>query len=125
MPGGDRTGPMGAGPRTGRSAGYCAGYDVPGFANPAGGWGAGRGGIFGFGYGSGRGGYGRGWRHRFLATGIPGRVLGYGPPNAYATAAVAPEDEKSFLKEQAEYFKKALEDINKRLDRIKSTKEGD
>jgi len=34
MPGGDRTGPMGLGPMTGRAAGYCAGYPVPGFMNP-------------------------------------------------------------------------------------------
>jgi hypothetical protein len=35
MPGGDRTGPAGAGPMTGRAAGYCAGYGVPGYVNPA------------------------------------------------------------------------------------------
>ena len=34
MPRGDRTGPMGMGPMTGRAAGYCAGYGVPGYANP-------------------------------------------------------------------------------------------
>lgn len=34
MPGGDRTGPMGMGPMTGRAAGYCAGYPVPGYTNP-------------------------------------------------------------------------------------------
>jgi hypothetical protein len=34
MPGGDRTGPAGLGPMTGRGAGYCAGFDVPGYANP-------------------------------------------------------------------------------------------
>jgi hypothetical protein len=34
MPGGDGTGPAGMGPMTGRAAGYCAGYSVPGFANP-------------------------------------------------------------------------------------------
>lgn len=34
MPGGDGTGPMGMGPMTGRGAGYCAGNDVPGYANP-------------------------------------------------------------------------------------------
>ncbi|MBA7569646.1 hypothetical protein ES708_11387 [subsurface metagenome] len=34
MPGGDRTGPTGMGPMTGRGVGYCAGYQVPGFANP-------------------------------------------------------------------------------------------
>jgi len=34
MPWGDRTGPMGFGPMTGRGTGYCAGYPVPGYANP-------------------------------------------------------------------------------------------
>ena len=33
MPRGDRTGPMGAGPMTGRGVGFCAGYDVPGYMN--------------------------------------------------------------------------------------------
>ena len=34
MPLGDGTGPAGLGPMTGRVAGYCAGYSVPGFMNP-------------------------------------------------------------------------------------------
>lgn len=34
MPRGDRTGPMGQGPMTGRGAGYCAGFNAPGYANP-------------------------------------------------------------------------------------------
>ncbi|HSG28548.1 MAG TPA: DUF5320 domain-containing protein [Candidatus Krumholzibacterium sp.] len=34
MPGGDRTGPAGEGPGTGRGAGYCSGYDVPGYDDP-------------------------------------------------------------------------------------------
>ena len=34
MPGGDRTGPSGMGRRTGRIAGFCAGYPAPGYANP-------------------------------------------------------------------------------------------
>ncbi len=58
MPGGDRTGPMGMGPRTGWGAGFCAGYGVPGYANP--GYGM-RGSFLG-----GRGGLGR--RNRFFAT---------------------------------------------------------
>jgi hypothetical protein len=37
MPAGDGTGPMGMGPFTGRAAGYCAGYSVPGYMNPYGG----------------------------------------------------------------------------------------
>jgi hypothetical protein len=34
MPGGDNTGPEGAGPMTGRGAGYCGGFADAGFANP-------------------------------------------------------------------------------------------
>ena len=68
MPRGDRTGPWGFGPMTGRAAGYCAGYPTPGFMNPiprAGrGFGLGWGRGFGRGRGRGRGwsrGFGRGW----------------------------------------------------------------
>jgi hypothetical protein len=62
MPRGDRTGPNGAGPMTGRAAGYCAGYSAPGYVNAAGGWGRGRGRGYGRGWGRGWGrGYGRGW----------------------------------------------------------------
>jgi hypothetical protein len=32
MPQGDKTGPAGQGPLTGRKAGYCAGFNMPGFA---------------------------------------------------------------------------------------------
>jgi hypothetical protein len=50
MPRGDGSGPAGMGPMTGRAAGYCAGYGMPGYMNPYGGrvpagapfWGAGR-----------------------------------------------------------------------------------
>jgi len=62
MPRGDRTGPWGQGPMTGRAMGYCAGYPGPGFMSPGPGFGFGRG--FGFGGGFGRGfgfGRGRGW----------------------------------------------------------------
>ena len=38
MPGGNRTGPTGMGPITGRGAGFCAGYPVPGYMNPGGGY---------------------------------------------------------------------------------------
>ena len=62
MPRGNRTGPRGLGPKTGRAAGYCAGYPVPGFMNPipgfGRGWRSGRGRGFGRGWGRG---YGRGW----------------------------------------------------------------
>ena len=59
MLGGDRTGPLGYDPRTGRAAGYCARYSIPGYANP----------TFGRGFGRG-GGWGR--RNRYYATGLTG-----------------------------------------------------
>ncbi|MGZ5424590.1 MAG: DUF5320 domain-containing protein, partial [Candidatus Aminicenantales bacterium] len=55
MPAGDRTGPIGMGPLSGRAAGYCAGFGMPGYANPL----PGRG--FGMGFGRGRGAWGRGF----------------------------------------------------------------
>ncbi len=45
MPRGDRTGPAGKGPMTGRGTGFCAGFGTPGYLNPfpARGFGRGRG----------------------------------------------------------------------------------
>jgi hypothetical protein len=51
MPKGDKTGPHGLGSKTGRVAGYCAGYPVPGYLNPTIGYGRG----FGRGFGRRRG----------------------------------------------------------------------
>jgi len=34
MPLGDKTGPRGQGPKTGRGVGTCAGYDHPGYLDP-------------------------------------------------------------------------------------------
>ena len=45
MPFGDGTGPAGLGPMTGRAAGFCAGYPVPGYMNPV----AGRAAFYGAG----------------------------------------------------------------------------
>ena len=67
MPWGDRTGPLGLGPRTGRGLGFCSGFNSPGFTKGSG-WGFGRGWGRGLGRGWGRGrrgfGFGRGmaWR---------------------------------------------------------------
>ncbi len=111
MPRGDGTGPGGLGPMTGRAAGYCAGYDAPGYVNP----GPGRG--FGLGFGGGRGG-GWGWRHRYHATGRPGWApFGYAPtwavPQAYAPPT--PEQEVDLLKQQAEWLQSQLDAISKRM----------
>ena len=55
MPRGDRTGPYGEGPMTGRRMGYCAGYDHPGFTNLGAYQGRGYGRGYRFGFGRGRG----------------------------------------------------------------------
>lgn len=59
MPRGDRTGPEGFGPRSGRALGYCSGSNTPGFYRgyPGRGMGYGR----GMGRGYARTGYGRGF----------------------------------------------------------------
>jgi hypothetical protein len=130
MPGGDGTGPMGMGPMTGRAAGFCAGYGVPGYMNPI----PGRG--FGMGYGRGRGfgGGGRGRRNWFYATGLPGWMrAGYGYPAgggaapvtgvpAYAAPYGAPsrEQELQALQGQAEYLGDALEGIRKRIQELET-----
>jgi len=111
MPAGDGTGPRGMGPMTGRGAGYCAGYDAPGYANPM----PGRG--FGMGWGRGRGwGGGRG-RGRFgyaPAWGTP-PAAAYGPYGAPPTQPPTREQETEFLKSQAEMLKEELDAISQRI----------
>jgi len=72
MPRGDGTGPVGMGPMTGRAAGFCAGYGVPGCTNAAPGPGCGMGRGSGRGFGRGFMGPGRGrafgWRAGHYAT---------------------------------------------------------
>jgi len=81
MPRGDGTGPAGIGPMTGRAAGYCAGYPVPGYMNPAPRAGLGFGGTY-FGAASAYGpvGFGAYPRYGYAAPygGAYGPVLGRG-----------------------------------------------
>jgi hypothetical protein len=132
MPGGDRTGPMGAGPMTGRGMGYCGGSDAPGWAN----WGPGRrlGAMRGFGlYGRGprgrgmRGGWGAygpgpgggwGWRHWTYTTGLPRWARSnVAPAWAYGLGAGPPSEEQEveMLREEAEWLKQQLDTISGRL----------
>ena len=126
MPRGDGTGPAGMGPMTGRAAGFCAGYPVPGYMNPVGGRGY-----------WGRGGGGRGYRNWFYATGLPGWArAGYGwpawggtvSPYAYGGAPFAPgltaQQELDGLKGQAEYLEDSLDGIKKRIEELESQKSG-
>lgn len=127
MPRGDRTGPEGMGPMTGRAGGFCTGFGVPGCAQAP----AGRG--FGMGFARAGGLAGRGWsgggygrRNRFYATGTPGwmRIGGYAPPygDPAAFQQPAPEMEKQALKTQAEALQAELALIQRRLSAMESEK---
>ena len=124
MPGGDRTGPMGMGPMTGRAAGYCAGFAVPGFMNAPGGREfEGRG-----------GGPGRGWRNWFYATGltgwqraaagVPASGGGQFAPAARTGPAASPaasqEQELNILKQQAETMEQQMKQLRERIEKLET-----
>lgn len=121
MPRGDRRGPDGMGPMTGRGLGYCNGYDSPGYTKGtprgAAGYGGrsfGNGGGYGRGFGQGTG-YGRGF----------GQGAGYGRgfswrANAPYTSSVPyePQDELQALKNEAKQMKESLEAVNERISEL-------
>ena len=125
MPGGDGTGPLGQGPRTGRALGYCAGYPMPGFMNPG----------FGFGRGfrrfGGRGfGIGFGWRRWRFVPITPAPIQ---PQQVWEPVQVQPqvypptkeqelqmlEDERKTIEQEQEALKQELEEIRKRIEELK------
>ncbi|MBN2272929.1 MAG: DUF5320 domain-containing protein [Bacteroidales bacterium] len=113
MPQGDRSGPMGQGPRTGRAKGFCSGYDTPGYAR---GFGGGMGRGFGYDRGMGRGrGYGRGWN---IGQAFSGFFHGFP-----WTQSMSKNDEIAMLKSQAEELKLSQKNIEKRLSELE--KEGE
>jgi hypothetical protein len=120
MPKGDKTGPVGQGPMTGRATGFCAGHHSPGYMNP--------GGKF-----SGRRffrGRGRGMMHGhwFYTAGHPGRIsndmcfptwdMEYIP----CPEEIEPAEESKMLSQQADYLKQQLDDIQKRLSELENQK---
>ena len=123
MPYGNGTGPANMGPMTGRARGYCAGYTVPGYLNPI----PGRG-VVGFGRGQYEGG-GRGWRHWYYATGLPGwerAQIGHpawgagGYPGAVYPYApeITPQQEAEMLKKQAQGMREEINLINERINEL-------
>lgn len=96
MPRGDRTGPWGLGPRTGRRAGFCSGFSVPGYMNPV---------------------PGRGWGGRGLGWGR----MAWSAPTASPFSAIPAEpatnasEEVELLKQEAEALRQALASIENRL----------
>jgi hypothetical protein len=114
MPFGDRTGPLGLGPRTGRAMGYCAGFPGPGSMNliPGRGW-----------YG-----FGRGWRNWYRLTGLPGWArAGYDYPTfaefEYPYGSdFTDREEVDILRDQAEFLKKQLDNIQTRISTLEKAK---
>jgi hypothetical protein len=112
---------------TGRRAGFCAGNDRPGYAEPGPGYlggrfgGAGLGGWRGAGrrfagrrFGGGRGGYR--WRNWFHVTGLP--FWARSGPEAGVPAGDAMADEAASLKAQAEWLRGELDAIDQRLQEL-------
>lgn len=108
MPFGNGMGPAGMGPGSGRGAGFCAGYGVPGYLNRAAGPGA-----WGFGVGFGRG-RGRGHRNMYWATGLTGwQRAGMGaPPPFYQPSA---EQELGALQDQLKAMEQGIGHIQERI----------
>jgi len=106
MPAGDRTGPEGMGPRSGRGAGYCAGYGMPGYENLA----------FARGYHRGRMAGGRRFRRwqRYpmrMGWGGPGFFPGAYPPSAPMTE----EQEQEALKAEESWLQEQLDAVRNRM----------
>lgn len=96
---------MGMGPMTGRGAGYCAGYNMPGTMNR---WSWRRWGFAGRGGGPGRG---FGWRYWAQAPPFFGRETG---------VPMSPDQEADYLHSEAEALSRQLEGIQKRISELKS-----
>ena len=115
MPRGDRTGPEGMGPMTGRAAGYCAGCGAPGFMTPA----PGRGLGMAWGRGGGRG-MAMAWRRG------PGGGWGFAPapfPGAYAPPEPTAEQQLAGLRDQADWLKQQMDAINARIQELQNIKD--
>ena len=104
MPLGDGTGPAGMGPMTGRGAGYCAGYSVPGYMNPYGG----------------RFGSGMGWGRRFG----PGYFNPAGtwavPVGGYNPFPYTKDQEKQALENQVKFLESQIKAVQERIEKLDS-----
>ena len=108
MPFGDKTGPLGQGPMTGRRLGYCTGNATPGRFS----------GAQGMGMGMRRGG-GRGWGNRFRAQGIvPGAA-------SAVVATGGAQQEVAELKTALNGLLTTLNQIQKRLDGMEAAQKAD
>ncbi len=110
MPSGDRTGPMGMGPKTGRGKGFCTGNSVPGFMDAL----------------PGRGGMGLGRRHgQGFCRGLGskrGYAFGRAQTSSQSVISYPQTDELSMLKIQAKNYGEALQVLNSRISALEADK---
>jgi hypothetical protein len=105
MPGGNRTGPFGEGPKTGKGLGFCSEQELSGSKDPDN--------NVSFGYG-------RGWRNRWGK----GRIHQFGhgfdrfpiPASTGVSEMTLLENEARVLKEQLATIEKRLSDLKKKAD---------
>lgn len=109
MPGGNGTGPLGMGPRTGRGAGYCSGNAAPGYMNPVN-----NRSYQGRGRGNRRGGRGYGYGFRGVTPVV----------NPYPFAENQANGIES-LENQARYLEESLDNINRQIAELKNRKQKD
>ena len=95
MPSGDGTGPNGQGSMTGRARGFCAGFNIPGYANPG----------LGRGFGRGRGAGLRTRNFQAMPTQQP--------------VVLTEKEEKQILEQELETLKQDMKEIESRIKEIK------
>jgi len=108
MPSGDRTGPIGRGPMTGRSAGFCSGFSSPGYSNP-----------------SFRRAQGRGFGRGFIRGNRVRRMIWHEPYNQLYSEKLPTEnkeDEKNYLENMVKTLKEEINEINKRIKQLTEKK---
>ena len=118
MPGGDRRGPSGQGPKTGKGRGLCTGSENTRDLNASPGTGFGR----GFGRGSGRG-FGNGMRNGMRNFKRIGRGFGCGffPGVATQNISNADKNEMEILKQEAQMMENSLDSIKERISQLENT----
>lgn len=109
MPRGDGTGPAGLGPMTGRAAGYCAGYNAPGYANPIP--------RRGMGFSRGFRGRGFGWRRWNFIPDVA--IEPVTQPYPAESVNLNKEQEKKILEAEKAEIEAELKAVEKRLKELK------
>lgn len=104
MPRGDKSGPIGQGPMTGRARGYCVGNDVPGYMEERSGLGMAR----GF----------RGGRKSGLGRGMAMRHKMRNAAPLEDDLAPTKEEERNYLSRQAERLKRTLNEVEQRINKL-------